>query len=221
MVKENKAKKPFYKKWWFIVICVLFVFIVIGASGGEKENKVAENKADSKIETTESNKTEQPTASPTPTEEPVKGTRKSPYTLNETAAFDGMKSTFYSFIADLTMTEIIRGEEAYNLVMQGSKYNDVPPEGKEYILAKFKIKALESKNDEKIDMNEYMFDFVSAEGIKYNDFVNVSGLEPKLTEIYAGAEIEGWAYQLVDISDTPSIVFCESVKKGVWFSTAQ
>ncbi len=161
------------------------------------------------------------TSKPTPTTQSVKSTRKNPLKLNETGYFDGEKSYSYNFKVELTMTEVVRGEEAAALVAQGNKYNKPAPEGKEYMLVKFKIKALESKDDEKVDISNALFDFVSASGVMYDDYTSITGLKPELPEMYVGAEKEGWAYQLIDKGDTPSIVFLEHIDNGVWFATSQ
>lgn len=40
MAKKEKAKKPFYKKWWVWVLAVIILFVIFG--GGEDESEVAE-----------------------------------------------------------------------------------------------------------------------------------------------------------------------------------
>ncbi len=148
---------------------------------------------------------------------PVKGTRANPYLLNEKATFDGSKSYFNNYKIELTMTEVVRGDEAAQLVADGNQFNDIAPEGKEYILVKFKIKALSSKDDAKIDINESLFDFISATGVSYDDFISVAGLTPELTDLYAGGEEEGYTYQLIDKGDNPYVVFLDYENGGTWF----
>lgn len=42
----NKVKKPFYQRWWFIVICVFFGLALLGGLTGESEKKIeTENNA--------------------------------------------------------------------------------------------------------------------------------------------------------------------------------
>jgi len=146
------------------------------------------------------------------------GTRKYPFHSGETAFFDGMKTLFDTYRIELTLLEVVRGDEAWQMAKDGSQRNKPAKEGMEYLFARFKVKALESKDDRKIDINPDNFDLVSETGIKYNDFVVVSGLEPNLAEMYAGAEQEGYVYFLVDKNDeNPLIVFLERNEGGVWF----
>ena len=43
MVEQETFKKPFYKRWWFILIIVLFIFIAIGSCDGDvDETKVTD-----------------------------------------------------------------------------------------------------------------------------------------------------------------------------------
>lgn len=150
------------------------------------------------------------------------GTRKNPIPLNTTALFDGMNTIFDKFKVELTLTQVVRGDAALDLVKKGNEFNSDPPEGKEYLLAKFKIRALQSQDDKNIDINSSSFELVSQAGNKYDDFVTVSGVEPGLNEMYAGAEQEGYAYFLVDKSDTsPLIVFLNRNDGGIWFSTTK
>jgi len=42
MTDEVKPKKPIWKKWWFWLIAIFVIFILIGASGGEKKEATPE-----------------------------------------------------------------------------------------------------------------------------------------------------------------------------------
>ena len=144
-----------------------------------------------------------------------KGSRSNPYTAGETATYDGKDSYFYTFKAELTLVDFIRGEEAWDIVKEGSMYNTEPSEGKEYILVKFKVTVLETKDDEKADINDFMFDYVSKSGIEYTDYASVAGVTPAFSPMYAGAELEGYSYEIINLSDEPMISF-----QGIWFSIA-
>jgi hypothetical protein len=112
------------------------------------------------------------------------GTRTNPIPLNTSAVYDGLKNTFfYKFKIELTLTQVIRGEAALELAKEGNMFNSAPPEGKEYLFAKFKIVALDSKDDAVIDVNSALFDLVSQSGTAYNDFVSVAGVTPKIEDM--------------------------------------
>ena len=141
------------------------------------------------------------------------GTRQNPLTVGQTGTFDGMKSYVYTYKSEVTLVEVIRGDKAWTLVEEGNRFNSEPEEGKEYILAKFKVKILESKDDEKVTMNNYLFTYVSKGGVEYKDFVSVSGLKPELTDMYEGGESEGYTFAIIDKDDAPLINF-----QDVWFA---
>lgn len=48
----HPAKKPFYKKWWFIVIIVILVIGVIGAMSGGQDTNVQNNQPSSQTDNT-------------------------------------------------------------------------------------------------------------------------------------------------------------------------
>ena len=156
---------------------------------------------------------EEPTDQP-----PAPGTRRNPLPLKTTATFDGTGSFVYKFKLDLTATEVVRGAAAREKVKAANQFNADPSEGMEYILVKFKVKAHESQSDEKINLNNIMFDFISKDGVAYNSFVSIAGLKPSFSSLYPGGEMEGYAYSIIKKGDTPSIVFLESVNKGLWFA---
>ncbi|MGI6004236.1 MAG: hypothetical protein ACOX88_02305 [Christensenellales bacterium] len=150
------------------------------------------------------------------------GTRRNPVALGQTGEFKGMdaNSLFHHFDAKLTITEVIRGEKALDMAKKGNRFNDDPPDGMEYLFAKFSVEAIDSKDDEAIDINNAMFDIVSTDGVHYNDFVSVAGLSPRLDTMYAPAKQEGYAYFYVNKDDkSPTIVFLDYIGGGLWFAT--
>lgn len=89
----------------------------------------------------------------------------------------------------------------------------VSPEGKEYILAKFRVQLIEAE-EEPFNVNSQQFDVISEGGSSYEDFVSVSGLEPSFrSDLYEGGETEGWVAFIVDADDERPLA-----KYGdVWF----
>lgn len=147
------------------------------------------------------------------------GTRSNPYPLNVTATYDGMDITksylsYFAFTAELTATEVIRGDEA------SAMFSNDPEEDKEFFLVKFKVKVLDSVFDEVINMNNARFDIVSKNGVKYGDLVSATGIKT-LDDIYTGGETEGFIYCIIDVGDEPTIVFAESQNGGIWFTPTE
>lgn len=153
------------------------------------------------------------------------GARANPIAVGETAIFDGMAGIFsvYDFRLEMTVVDVVRGENAWDIVKSANEYNeDYPPEsGMEYMLVKFKIKALKSKDDKKIDLdNFYPFEFVSKSGVTYR-YAYVWDVRPELTSIYEGAEVEGYVCGMVGKGDEPLVVFLEDSSKCLWFQTTK
>ena len=119
---------------------------------------------------------------------------------------------------ELELRSIVAGDEAWKRVYAANMFNDEPKAGQEYILALFRVVALSLEN-EPLELRHTMFDAVSAGGVVYSGFLSVAGLEPAWrTELYEGAEHEGWVYFLVDKDDAPVAAFDRGDDHEVWFA---
>lgn len=150
------------------------------------------------------------------------GSRLNPHPVGTTVTFDGMETLFDTYKANITLKEVIRGDTALNIIANANNLNQIPKEDQEYLLAKFEVDALESLDDSKIEISAANFELVSEDGIKYDTFITVSGLEPKLTTMYPNNKQEGYAYFIVNKKDkNPKIVFLERDFNGLWFDTSE
>ena len=120
---------------------------------------------------------------------------------------------------EIEMVEVVSGDEAWEMVRSANQFNEKPEEGKEYILAKFRIKVIKAEEDKPYGIGHSKFDVISGDGVEYTDFISVSGLEPDLeTDLYEGAEYEGWTYFMVDKDDdNPLAVFERQTDTEIWF----
>lgn len=160
---------------------------------------------------------------PTPdTTKAALGSRLNPYAVGDIATFDGTETLFDTYKATLRLLKVIRGDTAMDIIANASNLNELPEDDQEYLLAKFKINTLNSLDDAKIEISAANFELVSEDGIKYDNFVTVSGLEPRLTTMHPGDTRVGYAYFIVDKKDKhPKIVFLERNFNGLWFSTSR
>lgn len=164
----------------------------------------------------------------TPKEEPTTNdditgfTRSHPASFETTLIFD-YEDILDSYTASLTLKELIRGENAWELIQEANYFNSPAKEGHEYILAKFHIKLIDNKDDDsQISFSTVHFTLVSTQGKDY-DFVSVVELNPSIdANLYEGADHEGWVAFEVKKDDTnPLITFGRSYdgKGGIWFKT--
>lgn len=150
------------------------------------------------------------------------GSRLNPYPVGATATFDGTETLFDTYKAKIKLKKVIRGDSAMDIIANANNLNELPPNDQEYLLAKFEVEALESMDDTKIEISAANFELVSEDGIKYDTFVTISGLEPRLTTMYPGNKQTGYAYFIVDKKDkNPKIVFLERDFNGLWFATSK
>ncbi|WP_179151857.1 S-layer homology domain-containing protein [Oceanobacillus senegalensis] len=122
---------------------------------------------------------------------------------------------------EVELLDTISGDEAWEIVSDANPFNNAPNSGMKYVLAKFRVKVLELEN-EPFQINHAKFDAVSQEGVKYEQFISISGLSPELrTDIYEGGEHEGWTYFMVHEDDAPFVVFNQNWDDEVWFDLSK
>lgn len=121
-------------------------------------------------------------------------------------------------ILEITLLDLLRGDKAWSKIKAANSYNEPPAEGKEYIIAKFRIRVLDTENDKPVRISHSSFDIVRSDGTVYNDIFYIAGLNPNLsTDLYKGADYEGWTYFMVDINDTPLAAIFRNYESATWF----
>ena len=151
-------------------------------------------------------------------EKPAENSRRNPAGLNETFVVRLDDWLVGKVTYEIEMLELIRGDQAWDIIRQANQFNDEPEAGKEYILAKFRIAILETEEDEPYTISHSIFDVVSGAGVEYTDFISVAGLDPNLrADLYEGAEHIGWTYFLVNINDHPVAVMNRRRASEIWF----
>lgn len=125
------------------------------------------------------------------------------------------------FNLKVELTEMIRGESAWQMVKAANMFNDQPADTQEVILAKFKVEVTNSNNSNiQFSLSSFDFDLVSSSG---KDYENPLYVEPDPSidaKLYTGASHEGWVAFVVDKTDTkPLIVFKKEYdgSGGMWF----
>ncbi len=102
---------------------------------------------------------------------------------------------------EISVVEVIRGPEAWNMVLAANQFNDPPDDGFEYVAIKVYVHNIGS-TDEATDVSMYSFNTTGSAGILH-DVPSVVGPEPVLSvSLYPGGEFEGWIIMQAVISET-------------------
>lgn len=143
------------------------------------------------------------------------GTRKNPAKLNETVRVE-LDSIFNKGIAEVSLIEVIRGDEAAKMIADANAFNDPAPDGKEYILAKFSITFVQdtSGKDEPLTVNYLNFCYASST-FSVNDDLQFVVINNELDlKLYEGASGDGYVLLVADKDDAGYAVF----NNDVWFA---
>lgn len=156
--------------------------------------------------------------------------RKNPAPIGtaQTYAADFTNSYFYSkdanYVANVSVTDIVRGEEAWNLILKSNSFNDEAPEGYEYIIADVSIDLISTAKDEEKSFIYTMFNFYSSNYEEYKGpFIILDGeLDQK---VFAGGKASGKVASIVKKDDyAPKLVFAlDESDYGVplWFNLSK
>ncbi len=157
---------------------------------------------------------------PVPTPTPTLGySRSNPAPIGTTLSIQ-FKLIAETYIAEITVVEIIRGREAWNLISDANMFNDAPSSGYEYVLAKIRFHYLSSSPTADREFDWYYFEAVSSQGQIFDEPFLVEP-DPKLTAVYPGATTEGWEVLLVRVDDPAPLLTFGTDSGGttsrVWF----
>lgn len=150
------------------------------------------------------------------------GTQNQPIRFGEIARFDGSNTLFDRYEATLQVTELIRGEEASDLIQMASALNPSPTHGHEYLIARIGVTLTDRVvEDDQIDIGSYSFTLVSEDGDPYPGVLLIRSLEPSFKPFTDEEPQEALiAFQVAVDDDNPSIVFLARNYGGLWLETA-
>lgn len=149
------------------------------------------------------------------------GTRSNPLPFGDTITvkeniYDDSFNAYPSSL-ELTLLEVIRGEEAWSIIETENPYNEPAVEGYEYVLVKVKGFLKDSEtDDDSLFFSSFNFNFVSDEGEVYE---LVSAVIPNelQKELFSGGTGEGYIYNQVKIDDDFKISYDSSEGSPVFF----
>lgn len=92
---------------------------------------------------------------------------------------------------ELTVTDVVVGEEAWEMLLDANQFNDPPGRGVEYVLAKIKIRYL-GQGDQPTNMYSYYLRLLNHDRDAYDTPALVEPIPRFDFVMYPGAEAEGW-----------------------------
>ena len=104
----------------------------------------------------------------------------------------------------VTLLDVARGREAWDLLEGASIFNQPPPEGQAYLLIQARVRYV-SRYEEVGQVNGYSFSTTKNRDASPPP---VSGLQPSLAaQLFPGGQITGWFELLVPQGETVRVVF--------------
>lgn len=156
----------------------------------------------------------------TPPEPPpsTSNSRTNPAGLNEPVRIQ-VSDLFAGTVAlEMELLELVSGQKAWAMVQGWNMFNSAPGAGREYILAKIRVKVL-AADKEPYEINHAQFGAYSATGVEYTGFFSVAGIDPNLAaKLYPGAEHIGYTTFIVNTADSPVGVYMHRWgENAIWF----
>jgi len=151
----------------------------------------------------------------------TENSRSNPAKLNENIVYQTANYDKKDFTLNITMTEMIRGYEAFSIIQAANMFNEPPADDEEVILAKFKVEVVNATDiDKQYTASYYSFDLVSSQGKDYEHYSVVMPEPDFSAQLFQGASNEGWVAFKVKKDDLkPLIVFEKNYDGtgGKWF----
>lgn len=142
-------------------------------------------------------------------------TRKDPAPIGATVRVEE-DSYVGSYTLDITVTNVLRGDAAWDVVKGWNRWNDKPSADEEYVVVYMRMDAIDSEDDQQIEISSYKFSFISNDGVEYG-WSNVSGETPEIKSLYAGATNSCAIARLVNKGDSVKMVYNEGWDSAKWF----
>ena len=102
---------------------------------------------------------------------------------------------------EISVVEVIRGAEAWNMALAANQYNDPPEDGYEYVAVKIYVHNINTE-DVARNINDYDFNTTGSKGVLH-DVPSVVDPEPALDiTLYPDGKYEGWLILKAGIGET-------------------
>lgn len=134
-----------------------------------------------------------------------------------------IKNVSEDFTATATVSEIIRGDAAWQKLKADNQFNSAAKDGMEYVIAKVKVSVDRSKDDAAVSFSTYDWAAYSTDNVEYEvPFVVVNNAFDG--KVFTGGTLEGYvAFQVKKTDVAPKVVLGQDYNGngGVWFSLSK
>ena len=206
-----------------LLLIAIFTFSLTACGGGQTDNAAppAED-TDTGTGTDLTEDTEEGQAN----QDDNLGKRSNPVPIGQTVTIDEViyddDSNPYEAKASVTLLNVTRGQEAWDIIKAENQFNEAPAEGYEYALVELHLKVEESETEDYalFVTDGWNVSFVSADGKEYEFDPDHSVVVPNAFEgnLYKGAELTGYAVQHVREGDNFLVKYSSNAMKDTFFS---
>ncbi|SES25074.1 hypothetical protein [Psychrobacillus sp. OK032] len=203
-----------------LLLFTTFVSAMLLAACGEEavepENTTSDVEVEQDVKTTEESKENA-------IEEGAFGKRSNPVPVGTTQPVDIViydnESNSFAGKADITITDVKRGQEVLDFVKGQNEFNETPPEGYEYIMLNVKATLKEAETEDYAWLADgWDFNFIGEDGSPY-EMVSVVHEPAYHGEVYVGGTVEGLIINQVKVNDPIKVVYEDGNWDNVFFST--
>lgn len=201
----------------YVSLLLVMLLVACGEEEAKEKSSAPTNKSEEVSKDVETSKEADKT------ESPEFGKRSNPVPVGTTQSVDiaiyDNESNSFAGKADITITEVKRGQEVLDLVLAQNEYNETPPEGYEYILLNVKATLTEAETEDYAWLADgWDFNFIGEDGSPY-EMASVV-YEPEYHgEVYVGGTVEGFVVNQVKVNDPIKVVYEDGNWDNVFFST--
>jgi hypothetical protein len=111
---------------------------------------------------------------------------------------------------EFSVVEIIRGDEAWQMVQEANQFNDAPEEGMEYIATNIRVRNI-STDDRAQNIDGSFFKTTGDANVLYDQAFVVDPNPPLDIWLYPGGEFGGWVVLQAAIDETGVVIIFEPV----------
>jgi hypothetical protein len=114
---------------------------------------------------------------------------------------------------EVTVLEVVRGQEAWNILKEANSYNEPPKDGLEYIVVRTQVRFIGTEEKPQLIYgNGGFYTTTGSANVVYDDTTFVIPPNPVLTCMaYPGGECEGWSVLEAGVGETEVVLIFEPI----------